>query len=464
MRVALRSGHRGSSSIARGPLYAIIYCVNSSALIGLVVGLFLATKAEAQFSAQFSLSVGEEFNDNIFFTKQREHDFITQIIPTLSFQFRPTTAPAHVFNFDFSPVGEIFARNRDVSNFGENLTFNGVHNYDYSPRFTLRLADSLQRWGDSRTSGFGGPREIRQAPAPTQPPIPGLTRSQSLADFVSDGATLSNNFSIQGRFLYSPNITLSGDYNTAYTAFLDVGGNELSNEFIIRGIYNWRQEHNLHAGYSIKIIKTRDGDNNVVHNIDIGDDYFSNTKIELTPTLTLAFSTGLSFNAGDDGPRIANNSTLNLTKVWEKATFIIGGRKGLTGSHGVAGISDTTTFFTTFNIRLAERVAANIGADYSLFDTDDVNFNTLQANAGLQYAITSWLCSSLNYTHRRRDSGSGSGNTDLLTRGNVYSNSAFVMFSAHFDAWPSMGLAKTPRSCLATIQSIAALQSPGLPR
>ena len=464
MRVTLRSGHRGSSSTARGPLYAIICCVNSSALIGLVVGVFLATKAEAQFAAQFSLAVGEEFNDNIFFTKQREHDFITRITPTLSFRFQPTTAPAHVLNFDFSPEGEIFARNRDLNNFGENLTLNAVHNYDYSPRLTLRLSDSLQRWGDSRTTGFGGQREIRQSPTPTQPPIPGLTRSQALADFISDGATLSNYFSIQGRFLYAPDITLSGEYNTAYTAFLDVGGNELSNEFTMRGIYNWRQEHNLHAGYSINIIKTRDGDNNVVHNIDIGDDYFSNTKIELTPTLTLAFSTGLSFNAGDDGPRIANNSALNLTKVWEKATFIIGGRKGLTGSHGIAGISDTTTFFTTFNIRLTERVSANIGADYSLFDTDDVKFNTLQANAGLQYVITSWLCSGLNYTHRRRDSGSGSRNTDLLTRGNVYSNSAVIMFSAHFDVWPSIGLAKSPRSCLGNLQPIAAPQSPSLPQ
>ena len=214
----------------------------------------------------------------------------------------------------------------------------------------------------------------------------------------------------------------------------------------------------------MEIIKTRDGENNVVHNFDVGDDYFSNTKIELTPTLTLTLSTGLSFNAGGDGPSIANNSNLTLTKLWETATFTIGGRKGLTGSHGVAGISDTTSFFTTFNIRLTERLSGNFGADYSLFDTDDVNFNTMQANAGLQYAITSWLCSSLSYSHRRRDSGAGSSNTDLLTRGNIYSNSVFVAISGNFDVWPSMGLAKSARSCSAGIQSVRASQERGFPR
>ena len=210
------------------------------------------------------------------------------------------------------------------------------------------------------------------------------------------------------------------------------------------------------------IIKSRGGGNNVVHNFDLGDDYFSNTKFQLTPTLTLAFSSGISFNAGGDGPRVANNSSLNLTKVWETATFIIGGRKGLTSSYGVSGISDTTTFFTTFNMRITERLSTNFWVDYSLFDTDDVKFNTLQVNAGLQYAITNWLCSSLNYNHRRRDSGAGSSNTDLLTRGNIYSNSVFAAISASFDVWPIVGLAKSAGSCSAGIQPIGATQAPGL--
>jgi hypothetical protein len=464
MRCKFRIRHRGSLSADPKPFYVDIFFFRSFPVFVLILVVFLCDNAQAQFASQFSLSLGEEYNDNIFFTKQREHDFITQITPTFSLQLRPTTAPTHAFNFDFSPTGEIYARNSDLNNFGDNLTFNGGYSYDYSPRLNFRLANSLRRQGDTRTAGFGAERDRRQPLAPTQPPVVGLPVSQTLGDFISDGQTLANNFGMYGRYLFAPDITLSAEYNNAYTSFLDAGGTEFSNRIALRGIYNWRQEHNIHAGYSLEIIKTRDGENNVVHNFDVGDDYFSNTKIELTPTLTLTLSTGLSFNAGGDGPSIANNSNLTLTKLWETAMFTIGGRKGLTGSHGVAGISDTTSFFTTFNIRLTERLSGNFGADYSLFDTDDVNFNTMQVNAGLQYAITSWLCSSLGYGHRRRDSGAGSNNTDLLTRGNIYSNSVFVAISGNFDVWPSMGLAKSARSCSAGIQPVGDRQERGFPR
>ena len=464
MRCKFRIRHRGALSADLKPFYVDRGSFRSFPVFVLILVVFLCDNAQAQFTSQFSLSLAEEYNDNIFFTKQREHDFITQIIPTFSLQFRPATAPAHVINFDFSPSGELYARNSDLNNFGDNLVFNGGYSYDYSPRLSFRLLDSLRRQGDTRSVGFGAEGDRRQPLAPTQPPVIGLPVSQTLGDFISDGATLANNFSISGRYLYAPDITLSGEYNTAYTSFLDAGGSEFSNRIGLRGTYNWRQEHNIHAGYSLQIIKSRDGENNVVHNFDIGNDYFSNTKIELTPTLTLTLSSGLSFNAGGDGPSIANNSNLTLTKLWETATFTIGGRKGLTGSHGVAGISDTTTAFTTFNIRFTERLSGNFGADYSLFDTDDVNFTTMQANAGLQYAITNWLCSSLSYSHRRRDSGAGSSNTDLLTRGNIYSNSVFVAISGNFNVWPSMGLAKSARSCSSGIQSVRANQELGLPR
>ena len=464
MRFKLRIRHRGSLSVDPRPFYADMFSIRSLAVFVLIFGIFSYRNAEAQFSSQFSLSVGEEYNDNIFFTKQRDHDFVTHITPSLTLLYHTGGETSPRLRLDISPTGQIYARHSELNNFGRNFNLGGGYSYYYSPRLTFQLTETLQLRGDTRTAGVGREQDIRQISTPTQPPAQGLPASQTLGDFVSNGDTLANRFAIYGRYLFAPDITISGEFNTGYTAFIDQGGNELSHAFALRGIYNWRQEHNLHAGYTLAIIKTRDGEDNVVHNFDFGDDYFSNTKFQLTPTLTLAFSSGISFNAGGDGPRVANNSSLNLTKVWETATFTLGGRKGLTSSYGISGISDTTTFFTTFNMRITERLSGNVGADYSLFDTDDVKFNTLQANAGLQYAITHWLCSSLSYSHRRRDSGAGSSNTDLLTRGNVYSNSVFVAISANFDVWPSMGIAKSARSCSAGIQSVGASQAPGLPR
>ena len=90
----------------------------------------------------------------------------------------------------------------------------------------------------------------------------------------------------------------------------------------------------------------------VIHDFDLGDDFFSNFQIRLSPTLTIAASSGVSLNLGNEGPRIANNTNITIIKLWETATLTGGLRKGLTPSFGVAGISDTTSFFSNFNIRL----------------------------------------------------------------------------------------------------------------
>jgi hypothetical protein len=232
------------------------------------------------------------------------------------------------------------------------------------------------------------------------------------------------------------------DYAFRYVNFLDRGGSEVAQRVGARGVYKWRDEHNIHFGYGIEIIKTRDGESNVLHNFDIGDDYFSSYKIQLDPTLTLVASTGLSINAGSAGPRVGNNTNVTLTKVWEKASLNVGGSKGLTPSLGVSGISDTTSFFANSNIRLTELLTASASASYSRFDTEDVNFNTFQASAGMAYQVTTWLSSRLQYAHRWLNTPSGASSTDLLTRGRVNSNSVSLVFTATLDVWPNFGLSR----------------------
>jgi opacity protein-like surface antigen len=165
-------------------------------------------------------------------------------------------------------------------------------------------------------------------------------------------------------------------------------------------------------------------------------------RVELTPTLSISASSGLSINTSKSGPSVANNSTVTITKLWERASLVGGLRKGLTPSFGIAGVSDTTTFFSNFAIQLSERISGNALVDFSLYDTDDVNFKTFQVNAGLQYLITTWLSSGLSYTYRSIDSGVGANNTDLLTRGNISGSSIFLNITAKFDLWPNTGLAR----------------------
>lgn len=417
-------------------------------LAGVFFYLLLPSEVWAAFASQLSMSVGEEYSDNIFYSKDKEHDFVTNITPTLSFYYAPLGQAAPTGSLNISPSGQIYARHSGLSGFGfDNSSINGGYTLQYSPRLTFNFSEAFQRQDNTRLTGLAS--QGRQLPMTPTTPFPQGTAvpnsaSQNLKDFTSGGKQLSNNFAFQGNFLYRPDFSISGGYSNSYVKFISLGGSDLSQNFSIRGIYNWKQEHNLHAGYSISIVNSRNGDDGVIHDFDFGDDYFTSQvyKIQITPTLSLAASTGLSINTSNSGPSVANNSAVTVTKLWETASISAGVRKGLTPSFGISGVSDTTSVFTHFSIQLAERVFGNTGVNFSYFDTDDVNFKTLEAYASLQYSITSWLSSVLSYSYRSTDSGAGASRTDLLSRGTVSASNVFLAFTTRFDIWPNTGLAR----------------------
>jgi hypothetical protein len=242
--------------------------------------------------------------------------------------------------------------------FTNNGTVDGGYVYQYSPRLTFSVTDALSRQGDTRTGatsqGFQIPR-TPTTPISIAPTSIALSPSQqNLKDFISAEDQLSNEFSLEGNFLYRPDLTFTGGYTNSYIKFIARGGTDSYQTFFVRGILNWKQEHNLHAGYSVSIFKSRNGDSGSIHSFDFGDDYFTSQiyTIQITPTLSLSASTGLSINTSNDGPRVANDSTVTVTKLWERASFAAGLRKGLTPSFGISGVSDTTDLFSNFSIQL----------------------------------------------------------------------------------------------------------------
>jgi hypothetical protein len=415
--------------------FCVAYCLSSSNL------------SIAAVASKFSLSTGELYTDNVFFSKTRYHDFITFFKPELVILYAPAGDAIPTSELGFGTAAQVFTRNTDLNNFGENIWIRGSHTQRFSPRVSFHFSENFERLGESRIGGFGeGLGKVGLPNTPTSQPDSGSelsdSRSQNLKDFVSRGDQITNSVYAQGSYLFDTNTSINGHYRNDFVTFIDAGGSEVFHEVGIRGVQRWRQEHNIHAGYAIKIGKSRDGERSVIHNFDVGDDFFSNLQIRLSPTLTLAASTGVSLNLGNEGPRVANNTNITVVKLWETATLAGGLRKGLTPSFGVSGISDTTSVFSDFNIRITERLSANSGLDFSRYDTDDVNFETFQAKVGLKYPISSWLSSSLEYNFRWLDRGSGPSNVTLLEKGIVRGNTVFLAFAFHFDLWPNPGVAR----------------------
>jgi hypothetical protein len=421
-------------------------------LVTAVVYLLSADYAEARFAIKFSPTLGELYTDNIFYTKDKEHDFVTTITPTFSILYAPEGQTAPIFNLNISPSALIFARHSELNNFGDNFALNGGYTYQYSPQLTFFVSDVLGRQGPYRlgTQGLiqGG---FRLPNPPTSPPPTGGTlpeqANQNLANFTSGGSQFWNNFNFQGTYLYRPDVRFTGGYANNFVNYLGQDGYDLWQTVGFQGVYNWREQHNLHAGVYVNIYNNRDNanqkNNNVVVNFNIGDDFFSNFQINLSPTLTLTANTGISLNAGNNGPTVANNTNITLTKIWETATLSGGVKHGLTPSYGVAGVANTTSVNGQFSYQVTEKLQTLAGVNFSFYDTDDGNFQTFQASAGARYQFTPWLASNLFYAYRWTDSSSQAASTNLLQPGVVRANVVYLTLTANFDIWPTTGLGRS---------------------
>jgi hypothetical protein len=429
-------------------------------LVGAVVCLLSTSHAEARFAIKLSSTLGELYTDNIFYTTDKEADFVTTITPALSILYAPEGQTVSTLNFDIWSSGVIFARHSELNNFGDNWGLNGGYTYQYSPQLAFFVSDVLERQGPYRL-GIQGSDSFSQgafrlpnpatSPPPTGGTLPGQG-SQNLSNFTSGGSQFANNFSLQGRYLYRPDVSFTGGYRNNFVDYSNQGGWDLYQTIGFRGVYNWRQEHNLHAGVFIDILNSRSSsnvnnrrNNNVVVNFDLGDDFFSNYQINLSPTLTLTASTGISLNAGNNGPPVANNTNVTLTKIWETAVLSGGVGHGLTSSYGVGGISNTTSVNGRFSYQVTEKLSTLAGIDFSHYDTDDGNFQTFQASAGARYQFTPWLASNLFYAYRWTDSSNSAARSapDILQAGVVRANVVYLTLTANFDLWPNIGLARS---------------------
>jgi len=415
--------------------------------IALFAFLFFATPAHASFLGQFTLSGSEEYNDNIFFSQKRKDDFITSFIPRFSLLYAPGFSNTPTFLAHLAIPAQIFAEHSDLNNFGNNILFDTKYIDFYSPALTFYFADSITRIGSPRV-GSSAQVGIGPPPIAGSPPPP----AQGGAGLATSGAILSNYLAAVANYKYNPNISFNASATNTTRSYQSAGGVDLTNAVGARGIYHWREEHNFHLGYTATFYSLRSSHptgnhsskNNVVHNLDLGDDYFSTYRIDEFPTLFVTSRSGLSLNLGGSGPRLLNTTNIAATKLWQTSSLTGGVQTGLTDSLGVAGLSNTKTFYGNFIHRFNELWDVTASVRYSMYDTKKVDFSVFQANVAMQYWISPWLSSAFVVEHRWRDGGSGSANTSLKTAAKIDGTSVTAVLSSYFDIYPRLRLGRGP--------------------
>jgi len=205
---------------------------------GLIIGFIFCFYdfADAAFASKFSLTVGELYSDNIFFSNEnKDHDFVTTITPKLSLFYAPYGENVPTLNVNISPTQEIYARNSKLNNF-DGWNVDGGYTYRYSPRLNFYVSDNF-----ARQTQLGPLRQgIFDLPAPpTSPPPPGGTipgtGNESLVNYQTGGDKIWNNFALQGGFLYRPDMQFTARYYNNFTKFIDQGGTDVYHNIDFRG-------------------------------------------------------------------------------------------------------------------------------------------------------------------------------------------------------------------------------------
>jgi hypothetical protein len=419
------------------------------------------------------MSAAEEYNDNILFSEDKEHDFVTVLTPALHFLYQPEFRSNALLTVDLNSPAEIFARHSEMTNIGDRLSLRALFSYPYSSRLNFTLSECLGRIGQTRLGGgvssrrggsfypgqgLGGSGVGAGFPGGISRGgygggcgggygIEGLNQSTpgsalTTDELITGGETLTNEVSGFSSFNYSPNLMFDGRYRWRYQAYLDAGGKEDSHSIEAGGRYGFWPQHSLKVRYRLEFLRTRDGERETIHDFDVGDDFYSSRQIRLTPTLWILASTGLSVGTSD-GFRLRHKLDVSLVRIWRTAIFSTGVRRSLTGSSGVAGVSYTTDIFSQFVVQLSQRWTGIALARYSIHEVDGPDFDTLQAVAGVQYWLTSWMSANLLYNYRRLDPGdAGSRQSDILRASVTDGNSVVLSVSAYFDIWPTVGFAR----------------------
>ncbi len=454
----------------------------------LLIELFVAIETEAGVLGQLSLAGVEEYNDNVTFSDKSKGDFVTTVVPTLRLIYKPFGYTDSNLTANLSVPIEIFARNSQLNNIGNNILLNTEYLYPYSPRLDLSFHESFQRRGVTRTFGSnsfdnGGIGGGSGSGAVGGIPLPGVggggfggssagggggacgtvgsisSRGQTQGtfnqgDLITRGEWWENQAGVSGQYLLTPRLSLRAGYCWDYIDFLDAGGNETGHSVYLGARYQIRENSQIRVGYGVSLVRSRDGREDIVHNIDIGGDYLQLKEVQLTPTLLLSGSTGIALatrnngiqggsGSSSDNLRLEHTLNVRLTKLWQDGSTTLGIQRGLTGSFGAGGPSFTTTFFLASTISLAKNVNGTSNVGYSQYDTGSDNFDAFQATVALQYSGFRYFTTSIGYSYRQFQGNNSAQSSFGFNRGNFEGNSIFLVISTQFDVWPSIGLTRT---------------------
>ncbi len=318
----------------------------------------------AEYTGGVSLSLSEEYNDNIFLDNEdRKSDFITYISPGIDLSAR---TPRSDIGLSYSTSFSFYRSYSELNEPSHRLTARG--SFTLSERASLSIADTFVKSEEIR--------DIRSVPE-----LGPLTeRIELITNSVTGNFSyrLTNNFSYSIGTSYFMVDSKDPDYDEVKTYSGSFGFSYTPSE---------RTTYSVSARYAKYDYKTSSD----AHE----QDYSLGFVHRLNPTLTLGVTGSVIItNIEDNGESDTGyGGAINLTKTFERGSLAVFYSRTIIPALESRSPVLSQTVGLNLSRNITNRVDASAGISFSKFEsvlTDEMDTDQLGVNFSLVYTLRQW--------------------------------------------------------------------------
>jgi hypothetical protein len=352
-----------------------------------------------EYTANVSLSLSEEYNDNIFLAhSNRDSDFITHVSPSMDLSIKSLKSELRL---GYSPTFSYYSSYNELNNTAHRFTANGLFNL--SDRLSLTLTDTF----------------VKSSEIPDIRAIPDLGPLTARVELRLN--TVSGNISY--RLTDNLSYILGASYfDTDYKepGFIDVKTYSGNMGF------SYRSSERTTLSANAKYIKYNFRTVTYVTE----QDYMLGVTHRLTPTLTVGATGGATITNVESINKTDTSfsGSLDFTKTFEKGQAVLSFRRAVIAGVETGGTLRDQTVRLSFSMPLSNKWTASVSGSYgnsksigtSDFDTDVTSLNT-----DLTYSFGPWVSLALSYNFVNYDD-------KIIAAGDYYNHIIFLTLRLNY--------------------------------
>ena len=338
-----------------------------------------------------SISISEEYNDNIFLNNQaRQWDFITGFSPALTLSINN---PTYQLRSGLSFTADVYARESSLNRALDRVNFLLGGLYRATPQLTLNVLDTFSF--DQSTNAASGPQGFTTG------------RQESWTNIFTPGLT----------YLVTASTTLNVSATYGAQRFFGNGTGFNSDTYGFQGDLGHVLTRRLTGtlAYGFTYLDVSSGDNSKTHTPTVGFTY------QLTPTLTVAVSGGPAITDIGGQTFVTPAGSASLVQRLQIGTATLQYTRNVAVAGGFGGTTDSQTASGTLLLPAWLRgLVIVLGAAYSTADSvndreaQQVDVNAVSASVEGSYQIARFVSVFGAYTFlRQRTAGSSSQQNDV---------------------------------------------------